>query len=66
MDGGVLDLADYEAQDDIHAVAGALKQYLRELPEPLLTHKLHDEWLKAAGYVFLLSCEIAVYLLVYY
>nr|CAB3222840.1 rho GTPase-activating protein 17 [Phallusia mammillata] len=49
VDGGVLDLAEYEAQDDIHAVAGALKQYLRELPEPLLTHKLHDEWLHAAS-----------------
>nr|XP_009858035.1 rho GTPase-activating protein 17 isoform X1 [Ciona intestinalis] len=48
-DGGVLDFNDYDAQDDIHAVAGALKQYLRELPNPLLTHELHDEWIAASS-----------------
>lgn len=26
---------------------GALKQYLRDLPEPLLTFKLHDEFIQA-------------------
>ena len=33
---------------DIHCVAGALKQYVRELPEPLMTFKLYDEWMNAA------------------
>ncbi|XP_018017154.1 rho GTPase-activating protein 44 [Hyalella azteca] len=33
---------------DVHVVAGVLKSYLRELPEPLLTHTLHSEWLEAA------------------
>lgn len=28
---------------DIHAVAGLLKLYLRELPEPLFTHALYDK-----------------------
>ncbi|XP_063852297.1 rho GTPase-activating protein 44-like [Scylla paramamosain] len=32
---------------DAHVVAGALKCYLRELPEPLLTHLLHSQWLEA-------------------
>lgn len=32
---------------DAHVVAGALKCYLRELPEPLLTHMLHGDWLEA-------------------
>lgn len=32
---------------DVHVVAGALKCYLRELPEPLLTHMLHADWLEA-------------------
>nr|XP_033785805.1 SH3 domain-binding protein 1 isoform X2 [Geotrypetes seraphini] len=32
-----------------HAVAGALKSYLRELPEPLMTYELYDEWFKAAN-----------------
>ncbi|CAH0388088.1 unnamed protein product [Bemisia tabaci] len=33
---------------DPHVIAGVLKSYLRELPEPLLTHKLHDQWMNAA------------------
>ena len=28
---------------------GALKMYLRELPDPLLTRKMYTEWVKAAG-----------------
>ena len=26
--------------EDLHSIAGAMKQYLRELPEPLLTFKV--------------------------
>ncbi|CAL1291674.1 unnamed protein product [Larinioides sclopetarius] len=33
---------------DPHVVSGALKSYLRELPEPLLTSALYDEWMNAA------------------
>ncbi|XP_078041211.1 rho GTPase-activating protein 44 isoform X3 [Augochlora pura] len=32
---------------DPHVIAGALKSYLRELPEPLLTYKLYPEWMAA-------------------
>uniref|UniRef100_A0A8D0H712 SH3 domain binding protein 1 n=1 Tax=Sphenodon punctatus TaxID=8508 RepID=A0A8D0H712_SPHPU len=32
---------------DPHAVAGALKSYLRELPQPLMTYELYDDWFKA-------------------
>ncbi|KAB1253592.1 SH3 domain-binding protein 1 [Camelus dromedarius] len=34
---------------DPHAVAGALKSYLRELPEPLTTFDLYDDWMRAAS-----------------
>ncbi|XP_042549242.1 SH3 domain-binding protein 1 isoform X1 [Dipodomys spectabilis] len=34
---------------DPHAVAGALKSYLRELPEPLMTFDLYDDWMGAAS-----------------
>ncbi|XP_069345667.1 SH3 domain-binding protein 1 isoform X2 [Eulemur rufifrons] len=34
---------------DPHAVAGALKSYLRELPEPLMTFDLYDDWMQAAS-----------------
>ncbi|XP_059702392.1 SH3 domain-binding protein 1 isoform X11 [Haemorhous mexicanus] len=37
-----------EFYSDPHAVAGALKSYLRELPQPLMTFELYDEWVKAA------------------
>ncbi|XP_030196643.1 SH3 domain-binding protein 1 [Gadus morhua] len=38
-----------EFSSDPHAVAGALKCYLRELPEPLMTFELYTDWFKAAG-----------------
>ncbi|XP_036408551.1 rho GTPase-activating protein 17b isoform X2 [Megalops cyprinoides] len=38
-----------EFYSDPHAVAGALKSYLRELPEPLLTFQLYDEWIQASS-----------------
>ncbi|XP_036618074.1 SH3 domain-binding protein 1 isoform X2 [Trichosurus vulpecula] len=34
---------------DPHAVAGALKSYLRELPEPLMTFELYEDWMRAAN-----------------
>ncbi|XP_013779944.1 rho GTPase-activating protein 44-like [Limulus polyphemus] len=44
--GIVVDMSEYSR--DPHTVAGALKSYLRELPEPLLTFDLYDEWMNAA------------------
>uniref|UniRef100_A0A667XCN8 Rho GTPase-activating protein 17 n=1 Tax=Myripristis murdjan TaxID=586833 RepID=A0A667XCN8_9TELE len=38
-----------EFYSDPHAVAGALKSYLRELPEPLMTFQLYDEWIQASS-----------------
>ncbi|XP_014681640.1 PREDICTED: rho GTPase-activating protein 44-like isoform X3 [Priapulus caudatus] len=43
FDSGTPDLTDY----DIHCVCGALKLYLRILPEPLLTFTHYDEWMNA-------------------
>uniref|UniRef100_A0A8C1ZY41 Rho GTPase activating protein 44 n=1 Tax=Cyprinus carpio TaxID=7962 RepID=A0A8C1ZY41_CYPCA len=48
LDCGVLDFQEYSA--DPHAIAGALKSYLRELPEPLLTFDLYDDWIQASKY----------------
>ncbi|TRZ02254.1 hypothetical protein DNTS_034028 [Danionella cerebrum] len=47
LDSGTIDQSEFKS--DPHAVAGALKSYLRELPEPLMTFELYNEWLKAAG-----------------
>ncbi|XP_021935653.1 rho GTPase-activating protein 44-like isoform X3 [Zootermopsis nevadensis] len=33
---------------DPHVIAGALKSYLRDLPEPLMTYTLYEEWMAAA------------------
>ncbi|KAG1929254.1 rho GTPase-activating protein [Pimephales promelas] len=38
-----------EFYSDPHAVAGALKSYLRELPEPLMTYQMYDEWTQASN-----------------
>ncbi|CAI9720044.1 GTPase-activating 44-like isoform X3 [Octopus vulgaris] len=45
FDAGIVDMEEYE--HDLHTVAGALKQYLRELPEPLLTFHLYAEFVQS-------------------
>ncbi|KAM9462010.1 SH3 domain-binding protein 1 [Clarias gariepinus] len=47
LNSGMVDHDEFCA--DPHAVAGVLKSYLRELPEPLMTFELYNEWFKAAG-----------------
>jgi hypothetical protein len=32
---------------DVHIVAGILKSYLRELPDPLFSLALYDDWINA-------------------
>ena len=49
FDAGHLDSLDLTR--DVHAVASALKSYLRELPEPLLTYSNYQDWIDAASYV---------------
>ncbi|XP_029670825.1 rho GTPase-activating protein 44-like isoform X3 [Formica exsecta] len=48
LDACCLTLATALEYKDPHVIAGALKSYLRELPEPLLTYKLYHEWMAAA------------------
>lgn len=31
-----------------YVVLGALKSYLRELPEPLMSYQLYDDWIQAS------------------
>ncbi|XP_029584955.1 rho GTPase-activating protein 44 isoform X3 [Salmo trutta] len=47
LDCGVMDVQEYSA--DPHAIAGALKSYLRELPEPLMTSELYEDWIQASN-----------------
>ncbi|KAM8889681.1 SH3 domain-binding protein 1 isoform 1-T1 [Synchiropus picturatus] len=47
LDQGTVDHSEFSM--DPHAVAGALKCYLRELPEPLMTFELYNDWFEAAG-----------------
>ncbi|KAF8938045.1 hypothetical protein BGZ58_001683 [Dissophora ornata] len=44
-----VDLSSEENCGDINSVAGVLKSWFRELPEPLLTRKLYPEFIKAAS-----------------
>ncbi|XP_048575857.1 rho GTPase-activating protein 44 isoform X2 [Nematostella vectensis] len=47
FDAGMVDLTEFDC--DVHAITGVLKQYLRELPEPLMTFALYDDWIQAAS-----------------
>uniref|UniRef100_A0A0R3RYM3 Rho-GAP domain-containing protein n=1 Tax=Elaeophora elaphi TaxID=1147741 RepID=A0A0R3RYM3_9BILA len=46
INNGSLEIAEYI--NDPHSVCSVLKCYLRELPEPLMTHTLHSEWVLIA------------------
>nr|XP_008517891.1 PREDICTED: rho GTPase-activating protein 44 [Equus przewalskii] len=37
------------SQPILYSCPGALKSYLRELPEPLMTFELYDEWIQASN-----------------
>uniref|UniRef100_UPI00358F3FD3 rho GTPase-activating protein 44-like isoform X8 n=1 Tax=Myxine glutinosa TaxID=7769 RepID=UPI00358F3FD3 len=41
-------MVETDVLNDPHAFAGALKSYLRELPEPLMTFQLFNEWIQAS------------------
>lgn len=42
--------------------SGVLKQYLRELPEPLMTFELYSDWMQAAQrYTFITAMNYLVY-----
>ncbi|XP_043958458.1 rho GTPase-activating protein 44-like isoform X2 [Gambusia affinis] len=47
LDCGVMDVQEFST--DPHAIAGALKSYLRELPEPLMTFELYSDWIQASN-----------------
>ena len=42
--------------DDIHCVTGLLKDFLRNLPEPLLTFRLNRAFMVAAGPSLAVGC----------
>ncbi|XP_034247836.1 rho GTPase-activating protein 44-like isoform X2 [Thrips palmi] len=48
LDAGCLTFPTALEYRDPHVIAGVLKSYLRELPEPLMTYSLYDEWMAAA------------------
>eukprot|EP00039_Didymoeca_costata_P002475 m.60449 g.60449 ORF g.60449 m.60449 type:complete len:908 (+) comp11322_c0_seq1:103-2826(+) len=36
-------------RDNVHCIASCLKQYFRDLPEPLLATELYDDWMKVGS-----------------
>lgn len=47
LDSGNADLAFALDLHDVHIIAGTLKSYLRELPDPLFSHALYDDWVNS-------------------
>ena len=43
-------------------IIGSLKQYLRELPDPLLTFNLYKDWVTAAKYSLFVVCVYVYYI----
>ncbi|BGP26361.1 Rho-type gtpase-activating protein [Rhodotorula toruloides] len=46
--GQEFDLEDRDKFNDIAAITSCLKNYFRSLPNPLMTHELHEEFIAAA------------------
>ena len=46
--GQPFDLEDADRFNDVSAITSVLKNYFRELPEPLLTFELHEQFIEAA------------------
>uniref|UniRef100_A0A8K9WU14 Rho GTPase activating protein 44 n=1 Tax=Oncorhynchus mykiss TaxID=8022 RepID=A0A8K9WU14_ONCMY len=59
LDCGVMDVQEFSA--DPHAIAGALKSYLRELPEPLMTSELYEDWIQASKYLIKFLAKLGDY-----
>jgi hypothetical protein len=55
VDLDAVDVMSDEWSGDINVVASALKQWFRELPEPLLTHGLYQGFIDAARKVEVLD-----------
>lgn len=47
--GEELDLCDEDQWNDICAVTSVLKQYFRDLPNPLFTYEMHATFMDAVG-----------------
>ena len=43
------DVPDYNKVDSYHSIAGLLELWFRELPEPITTHALYDQFMATVG-----------------
>lgn len=50
--GENINLSDEDEYNDICAITSVLKQYFRELPDPLLTYELYDKFIQVSSKSF--------------
>ncbi len=43
------DLRDMDKFNDINSITSVMKSYFRSLPNPLLTHELHEDFVEASS-----------------
>lgn len=55
------DVMSNEWTSDINVVSGALKLWFRELPEPLMTYGLYNEFIEAAREYLTAVASVSVY-----
>lgn len=57
LDVSTVNLDDY----NIHVIASVLKQWLRDLPSPLMTFELYEEFLRAMGKLIIIPFQTLLF-----
>lgn len=55
-----INLDDY----NIHVIASVFKQWLRDLPNPLMTFELYEEFLRTVGELLCFFCDLCMFVII--
>lgn len=55
--GDKINLSDEDEFNDLGAITSVLKQYFRDLPNPLLTHEHYDKFIEFSGKIKIIQTQ---------